>query len=501
MEAQWPRERMPGSHQPPISARRPSSPTSSAVAAWMWPASSPSRVVRSSTSVRITEGPSPEGWVGAEDMRTTLANTCTLHKHLFVIFRCNSVAKTGRSARLREHSAQELRAGPCRHVGLREPLPGLVHREQPPVETVLDHVLEVCRLDLGGEVEQRAQRGRARDAIDGRDVARGDVVVADDRLLATEPPSLGQDTIPVDEQRLAPTVQLVLVGPVLVEPATARHHLGAAHRAALHVAARVVVAAARDAAVVAPQAQGPRAGFGAESDHLDGPTVEMEHADRARTGRRHLLLTPATDRHHTTSVTTEWATFPAVQGEPPGSNTSGMVPPHGRNEERSPGHGDPLEEAYASSDPRAHATQTSATPGIWTKATARRAAWSQVVGPRGVKRATRSTMRSLHSSRSTAGRSIADTNTDPRTSMVTNRATADGWRRPSTLPSRWPARSSSANRLSRSANWEMSSAATSGWRLAATIASTSSEPSSGSRWARATPRSRSRSAMTLPVPP
>src|SRR5919106_2126286 len=81
---------MPGSHQPPISSRRPSSSTSSAVAAWMWPASSPSRADRSSTSVRTTDGPSLG--VGVADMCASLANTCTQHKLLYLIFCCSSVA-------------------------------------------------------------------------------------------------------------------------------------------------------------------------------------------------------------------------------------------------------------------------------------------------------------------------------------------------------------------------------------------------------------------------
>src|SRR5919106_1656974 len=93
MEAQWPRERMPGSHQPPISSRRPSSPTSSAVAAWMWPARSPRRGGRASTFVRTTDGPSPGDGVGVGDMCASLANTCTRRKLLYVIFCYNSVAR------------------------------------------------------------------------------------------------------------------------------------------------------------------------------------------------------------------------------------------------------------------------------------------------------------------------------------------------------------------------------------------------------------------------
>src|SRR5919106_1087607 len=93
---------------------QPSSPA--AVAAWMWPASSPSRVVRSSTSVRITEGPSPEGWVGAGDMRTTLANTCTLHKHLFVIFHYSSVAEPATSSGHRRARAAPVASPPVSAV-------------------------------------------------------------------------------------------------------------------------------------------------------------------------------------------------------------------------------------------------------------------------------------------------------------------------------------------------------------------------------------------------
>src|SRR5918996_1606268 len=113
---------MPGSHQPPISSRRPSSSTSSAVAAWMCPASSPSRAVSSSTSVRTTDGPSPGDWVGAGDMRTTLANTCTLHKHLFVIFHYSSVAEPAtssghRRARAAPVASPRVSAVPARYDG------------------------------------------------------------------------------------------------------------------------------------------------------------------------------------------------------------------------------------------------------------------------------------------------------------------------------------------------------------------------------------------------
>ena len=190
---------------------------------------------------------------------------------------------------------------------------------------------------------------------DRRDVARRDVVVVDDHLLPADPPPLDQETVTVDHQWLARpigviVVELVLVGPVLVETAVAGHHLTAAQRAPLHVAARMVVTTACDSAVAAAKTKRTTARLGPVGDHLDGTALDVESVDRARIDGRHLLRTPSTDRHHATSATRRWAMSRVTEREQSGSNRAGIVPPRGRGERACRSRQTPLEEADASSD-------------------------------------------------------------------------------------------------------------------------------------------------------
>ena len=188
----------------------------------------------------------------------------------------------------------------------------LVDREQPPVETVADDRLEVLEVDIGSDVDHRAECGRAGDSRNRRPVARRDVVVVDDHLLLADPPPLDQDTVAVDHQGLARAIGVIVVelvvGAVLVEAAIAGHHLAAAQRAPLHVAAGVVVTATCDSAVAAAKTKRMSARLGPVGDHLDGAALDVERVDGARTGMSSSPGRTSTDRHHATSLTRRWAT-------------------------------------------------------------------------------------------------------------------------------------------------------------------------------------------------
>lgn len=123
---------------------------------------------------------------------------------------------------------------------------------------------EVRRRDLGCDVDDRPERRRAPDAVNGGDVGLRDVVAVDDDCLVAEPHPLGQEPVAVDAERLERClIPFIVLVPelILVETTSARQQLAGAHQAALEVAAGVEPAAPPDAAVITPRRARSAAGF------------------------------------------------------------------------------------------------------------------------------------------------------------------------------------------------------------------------------------------------
>jgi hypothetical protein len=97
----------------------------------------------------------------------------------------------------KQEPSQQIGAVPIRHVGLDEPSPCLLHREQAPVETVLHDATEMGTIDVGCDVDHRSQSSRSADAVHGSDVLLRNAFVVDDHLLPAEQPMLGQRAVAV----------------------------------------------------------------------------------------------------------------------------------------------------------------------------------------------------------------------------------------------------------------------------------------------------------------
>jgi hypothetical protein len=88
-------------------------------------------------------------------------------------------------------------------VGLGDPDHSFFTAEQFPFEAIADDPLEFGWVDLGRDVNHRAQSRGARDATDCRDIGIWEVGVVHDYLLITEHYVFGQATIGVDVEVIA----------------------------------------------------------------------------------------------------------------------------------------------------------------------------------------------------------------------------------------------------------------------------------------------------------
>jgi len=98
-----------------------------------------------------------------------------------------------------EGSAQDLPALAVSHVVLCDALARLGGVEEPTVEALADDLHELVLLGVGCDVDHRAQRCCARDAVHDGHVLLGNVLVVDDHLLGTATPDLAQVTFCVDK--------------------------------------------------------------------------------------------------------------------------------------------------------------------------------------------------------------------------------------------------------------------------------------------------------------
>jgi hypothetical protein len=181
-------------------------------------------------------------------------------------------------------SSKKLGTSASRHVVLAQPRSGLIHREQPPIEAVLDDLVKVIRAELRRQVYDGPKCRGARNALHHCAVLVRNVVMMNDHVVAADRDPLAQTAVAVEEEirrdvHVCVNADVVIVGWILVETTPACDQLTAARRTLLQVASEVVEAAWRDVAV-ATRATGarhatPPTGLLAPRDELDWVAVVM----------------------------------------------------------------------------------------------------------------------------------------------------------------------------------------------------------------------------------
>jgi len=106
---------------------------------------------------------------------------------------------SGARAGIAQDLPQQRCAAPSPHIRLGYPRKRLVGREESSVKAVTHHQREIVPPQLGCEVDDRTQWGRAWDSLDGRYVRLGYVVVVDDYVVTADDDAFGRTAIGIDE--------------------------------------------------------------------------------------------------------------------------------------------------------------------------------------------------------------------------------------------------------------------------------------------------------------